>query len=116
MVPLMQRLLVSSHYRCFSSVTVPEETKILIGEVTSVDLSEEFAHEKLSPVLAMYKAEDFEDALSKAEHLIADGGFGHTSSLYINVETQADKIAEFSERMKTCRCLINTRFISRWNR
>ena len=91
-----------------AGVTVPEETKILIGEVTSVDLSEEFAHEKLSPVLAMYKAEDFEDALSKAEHLIADGGFGHTSSLYINVETQTDKIAEFSERMKTCRCLINT--------
>ena len=91
-----------------AGVTVPEETKILIGEVTSVDLSEEFAHEKLSPVRAMYKAEDFEDALSKAEHLIADGGFGHTSSLYINVETQADKIAEFSERMKTCRCLINT--------
>lgn len=91
-----------------AGVTVPEETKILIGEITSVDLSEEFAHEKLSPVLAMYKAEDFEDALSKAEHLIADGGFGHTSSLYINVETQADKIAEFSERMKTCRCLINT--------
>ena len=91
-----------------AGVTVPEETKILIGEVTSVDLSEEFAHEKLSPVLAMYKAEDFEDALSKAEHLIADGGFGHTSSLYINVETQADKIAEFSERMKTFRCLINT--------
>ena len=91
-----------------AGVTVPEETKILIGEVTSVDLSEEFAHEKLSPVLAMYKAEDFEDALSKAEHLIADGGFGHTSSLYINIETQADKIAEFSERMKTCRCLINT--------
>ena len=91
-----------------AGVTVPEETKILIGEVTSVDLSEEFAHEKLSPVLAMYKAEDFEDALSKAEHLVADGGFGHTSSLYINVETQADKIAEFSERMKTCRCLINT--------
>ena len=91
-----------------AGVTVPEETKILIGEVTSVDLSEEFAHEKLSPVLAMYKAEDFEDALAKAEHLIADGGFGHTSSLYINVETQADKIAEFSERMKTCRCLINT--------
>ena len=91
-----------------AGVTVPEETKILICEVTSVDLSEEFAHEKLSPVLAMYKAEDFEDALSKAEHLIADGGFGHTSSLYINVETQADKIAEFSERMKTCRCLINT--------
>ena len=91
-----------------AGVTVTEETKILIGEVTSVDLSEEFAHEKLSPVVAMYKAEDFEDALSKAEHLIADGGFGHTSSLYINVETQADKIAEFSERMKTCRCLINT--------
>ncbi|MDY4743402.1 MAG: bifunctional acetaldehyde-CoA/alcohol dehydrogenase, partial [Lachnospira sp.] len=91
-----------------AGVTVPEETKIIIGEVSSVELSEEFAHEKLSPVLAMYKAEDFEDALAKAEHLIADGGFGHTSSLYINIETQSDKIAEFSERMKTCRCLINT--------
>ncbi len=91
-----------------AGVEVPESTKILIGEVTSVDISEEFAHEKLSPVLAMYKAENFDDAVSKAEHLIADGGFGHTSSLYINTATQKDKIAVFSGAMKTCRILINT--------
>lgn len=80
----------------------------MIGEVESVDISEEFAHEKLSPVLAMYKAKDFEDALSKAEHLIADGGYGHTSSVYLNAVTEKDKLAEFSERMKTCRILVNT--------
>ena len=91
-----------------AGVKVPESTKILIGEVESVELSEEFAHEKLSPVLAMYKAKDFEDAVSKAEHLIADGGYGHTSSLYVNVGTEKAKIDEFSERMKTCRILINT--------
>ena len=91
-----------------AGVTVPETTKIIIGEVESVELSEEFAHEKLSPVLAMYKAKDFEDAVSKAEHLIADGGYGHTSSLYVNVGTEQAKIDEFSERMKPCRILINT--------
>ncbi|MBR4051322.1 MAG: bifunctional acetaldehyde-CoA/alcohol dehydrogenase [Clostridia bacterium] len=91
-----------------SGVTVPEGTKILIGEVESVDISEEFAHEKLSPVLAMYKAESFEDALSKAEHLVADGGYGHTSSLYVNEVTEIEKINEFAARMKTCRILVNT--------
>ncbi|MGN1301230.1 MAG: iron-containing alcohol dehydrogenase, partial [Clostridia bacterium] len=91
-----------------AGIEVPENTKILIGEVTSVELSEEFAHEKLSPVLAMYKSENFTDALDKAEHLIADGGYGHTSSLYINTITEKDKIEEFSRRMKTCRILINT--------
>lgn len=91
-----------------AGIEVPTTTKILIGEVESVDLSEEFAHEKLSPVLAMYKAGSFEDAVSKAEHLIADGGYGHTSSLYINVATQQEKIATFQEAMKTCRILINT--------
>ncbi len=91
-----------------SGVTVPEGTKILIGEVESVDISEEFAHEKLSPVLAMYKAENFEDALSKAEHLVADGGYGHTSSLYVNEVTEIEKINEFAARMKTCRILVNT--------
>ena len=91
-----------------AGIEVPENTKILIGEVTSVELSEEFAHEKLSPVLAMYRAENFTDALDKAEHLIADGGYGHTSSLYINTVSQKDKIEEFSRRMKTCRILINT--------
>lgn len=91
-----------------SGVTVPDGTKILIGEVTSVDISEEFAHEKLSPVLAMYKATDIEDAFAKAEHLIADGGFGHTSSIYLNTATEADKLTEFYQRMKTCRVLVNT--------
>ena len=91
-----------------SGVTVPEDAKILIGEVTSVELSEEFAHEKLSPVLAMYKAKDFADALDKASHLIADGGFGHTSSLYLNATTEQEKMQQFAARMKTCRVLINT--------
>ncbi len=91
-----------------SGVSVPEGTKILIGEVESVELSEEFAHEKLSPVLAMYKAKDFFDALDKAERLVEDGGFGHTSSVYLNEATEKEKIAEFGARMKTCRILINT--------
>ncbi len=91
-----------------AGIEVPKTTKILIGEVESVDISEEFAHEKLSPVLAMYKASNFEDAVSKAEHLVADGGYGHTSSLYINAATEHEKIAVFQEAMKTCRVLINT--------
>ena len=86
----------------------PEGSKVLVGEVESVELEEEFAHEKLSPVLAMYKAENFEDALNKASKLVEDGGLGHTSSLFINVETGKDKIAVWSQRMKTFRQLINT--------
>ena len=91
-----------------AGVAVPEDTKILIGEVESVELEEEFAHEKLSPVLAMYRAKDFADAVGKAERLIADGGYGHTSSLYVNTVTEKDKIEIFCEAMKTCRILINT--------
>ena len=91
-----------------AGVDVPEATKILIGEVESVELSEAFAHEKLSPVLAMYKAADFEDALCKAEQLVADGGYGHTASVYLNTLMAPDKLAEFSSRMKTCRILVNT--------
>ncbi len=91
-----------------ADVNVPETTKILIGEVESVDLSEEFAHEKLSPVLAMYRANDFDDALAKAGQLINDGGLGHTSSLYVNTITEQEKIEKFYSSMKTCRVLINT--------
>ncbi|MBQ6625009.1 MAG: bifunctional acetaldehyde-CoA/alcohol dehydrogenase [Clostridia bacterium] len=91
-----------------SGVEVPDNTKILIGEVESVELSEEFAHEKLSPVLAMYKSKDIQDAFDKAEHLIADGGYGHTSSIYLNEVTQIEKLEEFAARMKTCRILVNT--------
>ncbi len=91
-----------------AGVTVPETAKVLIGEVTSVDISEEFAHEKLSPVLAMYRAKDFEDALDKAEHLIADGGYGHTASLYVDAIKETAKIEEYTHRMKTCRILVNT--------
>ena len=86
-----------------SGVEVPESTKILIGEVESVDISEEFAHEKLSPVLAMYRAADFDEAIEKAKQLVADGGYGHTSSLYIK-----EKMAKHAEAMKTCRILVNT--------
>ncbi len=91
-----------------SGVDVPKNTKIIIGEVESVDLSEKFAREKLSPVLAMYRASDIEDAFSKAERLIADGGYGHTSSIYLNAVTEQAKIDAFAERMKTCRILVNT--------
>ena len=91
-----------------AGVSVPENTKILIGEVESVDLSEEFAHEKLSPVLAMYKASSFDDALEKAYRLIEDGGLGHTSSLYVNTVTEKEKIEKFYSKMKTCRVLVNT--------
>ena len=91
-----------------AGVTVPDGTKILIGEVESVELSEEFAHEKLSPVLAMYRATDIQDAFSKAEQLVADGGYGHTSSIYLNVATEQEKLNEFQARMKTCRILVNT--------
>ncbi|NLZ45865.1 MAG: bifunctional acetaldehyde-CoA/alcohol dehydrogenase [Clostridiales bacterium] len=91
-----------------ADVKVPEDTKILIGEVTSVDLEEEFAHEKLSPVLAMYKAKDFEDAMEKADQLVQDGGYGHTSSLYVDASLEKDKINAFASKMKTCRILVNT--------
>ena len=90
-----------------AGVKVPAETKILIGEVESVDISEEFAHEKLSPVLAMYKAKTFDEAIAKAEQLVADGGYGHTSSLYINVN-EKEKMAKHAAAMKTCRILVNT--------
>ena len=97
----------ASHIAEMAGVSVPENTKILIGEVESVDISEEFAHEKLSPVLAMYKAKTFDEALEKAAQLVADGGYGHTSALYINVN-EKEKMAKHAAAMKTCRILINT--------
>ena len=90
-----------------AGVEVPKETKVLIGEVESVDISEEFAHEKLSPVLAMYKAKDFDDAIAKAEVLVADGGYGHTASLYVH-PAEKEKMAKHQAAMKTCRILVNT--------
>ena len=107
---LNAKIVGQSAYRIaqLAGVEVPESTKVLIGEVESVDISEEFAHEKLSPVLAMYRASSFEDALGKAERLIADGGYGHTSSIYLNEHEAKDRFAEFCERMKTCRVLLNT--------
>ncbi len=107
---LNAKIVGQSAYRIaeLSGVKVPESTKILIGEVESVDISEEFAHEKLSPVLAMYKAKNFNEALDKADRLIQDGGFGHTASLYINEITEREKIEQYAERMKACRMLVNT--------
>ncbi|MBR3315131.1 MAG: bifunctional acetaldehyde-CoA/alcohol dehydrogenase [Atopobiaceae bacterium] len=103
------RIVGQSAFRIaeIAGVEVPKSTKILIGEVESVDPSEEMAHEKLSPVLGMYKAVDFDDAIAKAERLVADGGYGHTSSLYIDL-SQKEKMAKHAEAMKTCRILINT--------
>ena len=91
-----------------AGVEVPETAKILIGEVESVELEEEFAHEKLSPVLAMYRAKDFEDAIHKAHRLVLDGGIGHTSSIYINTITENEKLQKFYNKMKTCRVVVNT--------
>lgn len=107
---LNAKIVGQSAYKiaALAGVKVPESTKIIIGEVESVDISEEFAHEKLSPVLAMYRAKNFDDALNKAEKLIADGGFGHTSSIYLNENIAKDRLEKFSERMKTCRILVNT--------
>ncbi len=82
---------------------------MLIGEVTSVDISEEFAHEKLSPVLAMYRSENFEQAVAYADQLIRDGGYGHTASLYVDEVNHREKIDQFAARMKACRIVINTR-------
>ena len=91
-----------------AGVEVPESTKILIGEVDSVDISEPFAHEKLSPVLAMYRAVSFDDALNKAQKLLEDGGFGHTAAVYLSTRTAKEKLNLFSQRMKACRILVNT--------
>ncbi len=107
---LNAKIVGQSAYKiaALAGVSVPETAKVLIGEVESVDISEEFAHEKLSPVLAMYRAKSFDEALDKAERLIADGGFGHTSSIYIDRLTQQEKLEKFYARMKTCRVLVNT--------
>ncbi|MEG0541603.1 MAG: aldehyde dehydrogenase family protein, partial [Angelakisella sp.] len=107
---LNAKIVGQSAYKiaALAGVQVAENTKILIGEVESVELSEEFAHEKLSPVLAMYRAKTFTEALDKAEQLVADGGYGHTSSVYLDATTQQEKLNEFSARMKTCRILVNT--------
>ena len=91
-----------------AGITVPEKTKILIGEVTSVELEEAFAHEKLSPVLAMYHAATFEEALDKAERLVEDGGIGHTASLYVDNVNEKEKLNTFADRLKACRLVINT--------
>ena len=91
-----------------AGISVPETTKILIGEVTSTDLSEAFAHEKLSPVLAMYHAADFSDALDKADTLVKDGGFGHTASVYLDPVQAKENLDAFAARMKACRILVNT--------
>ena len=90
-----------------AGVDIPEHTKVLIGEVTSTEMTEAFAHEKLSPVLAMYKAKDFDDACNKAASLVEGGGLGHTASIFINTQTQQDKLSQYASKMKTCRIVVN---------
>ena len=91
-----------------AGIEVPETTKILIGEVSDVSTKEEFAHEKLSPVLAMYRAKDFDDAIEKADRLVKDGGYGHTTSIYINTLSDNNRLETFQNRMQTARILVNT--------
>ena len=90
-----------------AGITVPEFTKVLIGEVSSTDVSEPFAHEKLSPILGLYRAKDFDDALLKADALVKMGGFGHTSVLYTDQTIHQDRILKFGHMMKTGRTIIN---------
>lgn len=106
---LNAKIVGQSAYKiaALAGVKVPEETKIIIGEVESVDIAEEFAHEKLSPVLAMYKAKTYDEAIAKAEQLVADGGYGHTASLYVHT-SEKEKMAKHAAAMKTCRILVNT--------
>lgn len=91
-----------------AGIDVPKKAKILIGEVESTELSEPFAHEKLSPILAMYRAADFSDALQTADRLVRDGGYGHTASIYLDEVNQKEKLAAFAHAMKACRVLVNT--------
>ncbi len=98
----------ASKIAALAGVEVPVGAKILIGEVESVEISEEFSHEKLSPVLAMYKVKSFDEALHKAERLVEEGGFGHTSSIYLDAVAERQKLDAFASRMKTCRILVNT--------
>ena len=91
-----------------AGIDVPEKAKILIGEVESTELSEPFAHEKLSPILAMYRAADFSDALQTADRLVRDGGYGHTASIYLDEVNQKEKLVAFAHAMKACRVLVNT--------
>ena len=90
-----------------AGVNVPEDAKVLIGEVESVELEEEFSHEKLSPVLGMYRVKTFDEALAKAERLVELGGFGHTSVLYTNTQISKDRVKKFGATMKTGRTIIN---------
>ncbi|QSX35616.1 bifunctional acetaldehyde-CoA/alcohol dehydrogenase [Shewanella sedimentimangrovi] len=91
-----------------ANIKVPAHTKVLIGEVSEINEAEAFAHEKLSPLLGMYRAANFEEALDKAEALVALGGIGHTSGLYTDQDTQTERVKTFGYRMKTARILINT--------
>lgn len=90
-----------------AGITIPKTTRIILAEVESTDLSEPYAHEKLSPILAMYKAKSYDEAVEKAAKLIAQGGMGHTSVLYTNEIASKDRIEKFQDAMKTARTLIN---------
>ncbi|MGN0192026.1 MAG: bifunctional acetaldehyde-CoA/alcohol dehydrogenase [Candidatus Gastranaerophilaceae bacterium] len=90
-----------------AGIKVPEDAKVLIGEETEVDVKNPFAHEKLSPILAMYKAKDFEDAVQKAHDLVLIGGAGHSAAIYTDVRVQ-DRVDYFAKKLPTCRLLVNS--------
>ncbi len=91
-----------------AGISVPEKTRVLIGEVVSAEPDEPFALEKLSPILAMYRVESFEQAMELADRLIQGGGYGHTAALYADEVFCRDKIEAFAQRMKACRIVVNT--------
>ena len=92
-----------------AGIKVPVGTKILMAEVTDYDIDTEvYAREKLSPVLACYKYKDYKDAIANAKKLVKEGGYGHTSSLYINTQTEQEKLYYYEDKMRTCRVLVNS--------
>ncbi len=90
-----------------AGITIPPDSRVLIGEVEEIGVNEPFAYEKLSPILAMYRAKNFPDAVAKAEDLIKFGGLGHTSVLYTAPGNQ-EHIKHFESVLETARVLINT--------
>ncbi|HAX80889.1 MAG TPA: bifunctional acetaldehyde-CoA/alcohol dehydrogenase [Cyanobacteria bacterium UBA11372] len=90
-----------------AGISIPEDTRVLIGEVEKIGKDEPFAYEKLSPILAMYRAKDYEDAIEKAEQLVEFGGRGHTAVLYTS-PANTEHIKRFEDKVQTARVLINT--------
>ncbi len=91
-----------------AGIQIPDNTKIIIGEIDKYDENDPFSYEKLSVVLAMYKSNSFDNSVELAQKLINSGGLGHTSAVYLDENTCKDKLDKFSSAMQTCRIVVNS--------